>query len=261
MPSSKVLKEDQAALQVFDYNPQKFPVEVPEQANSFVRTSVDEVPKGGFRLNELISQQIGVSESEKKLLEERVEELAVQRLKDIQENAYKEAYDLGIEEGRENAFNSLKAELEEKMTQLDTLLASISTLKKDLVTFNETHIVQLLAHLAGKIAMREAEVQKDAIMPVLIQATEGAQATENVTVRISKPDMEFISSLREDLKKQINGFENLKFEVDEQISSGGCIVETNYGVVDATIEQRVEKVWAIFSEKSPIVKDKISEGT
>ncbi|MCB0385767.1 MAG: hypothetical protein KDD43_10270 [Bdellovibrionales bacterium] len=43
------------------------------------------------------------------------------------------------------------------------------------------------------------------------------------------------------------------------MQSGGCQVETNYGVIDATLEQRVERVLSAVREKMPRIKNTPSE--
>lgn len=256
MPSYKVLKSEDARMLAFDFNPQKFPVLVPESANDFVRTD-GQRPSSGFKLNELISAQIGVAESEGKRQEEQVDQLAVERLKEIQEKAYEEAYRIGLEEGKKEAFEAVRSDLLQKMEGLDGLIGKIASLKKDMVSFNEAHIVKAIAFLAGQVAQREIEVQSDSIMPVLVSIMNQSQENENVLIRVSKEDFEFIQNAREELDKQIDNFGNIKFEVDEDIKRGGCMIESNYGTVDATIEQRIEKVLKIFSEKAPTVKEKI----
>jgi hypothetical protein len=41
--------------------------------------------------------------------------------------------------------------------------------------------------------------------------------------------------------ERIQNFERIKFIADEKIKSGGCLIETEYGTVDATVEERVDR--------------------
>jgi flagellar assembly protein FliH len=50
----------------------------------------------------------------------------------------------------------------------------------------------------------------------------------------------------------------VKFEGDEAVTEGGCILETNYGEIDSRVEQRVEKLWEALVEAIPKVKDKVA---
>lgn len=256
--SSRILKQEVAEDIAFNFNPQKFPVEVPESASQFVQSG--EAPQEGssFKLNELISKQIGVSENEKARREEEIDALAVEKLKEIQEQSYKEAYELGLEEGRKEAFEACKEEFLGKIGKINETLEKITHLKKDLVAFNEAHIMKTIGLVASKIAFREIEIDKESILPVIASVMERSQAEEKVKVRISPEDFEFLQGLENELNKKIENYETIKLEADSSISSGGCIVEGNYGVVDATLEERVEKVWKVFAEKAPSVKDEVA---
>lgn len=264
--NSKILKLDEASKIAFDFNPQKFPVSVPQEAQSFTRKDGSdsseegqaEVPnRSNFKLNELIAGQIGVSETEKKETEAKVDALAVEKVKAVQEEAYKEAYEIGLEEGRQKAFEETKASLEERIESLDQLIKKITFLKKDLVSFNESHLLKAVASVAGKIALKEIQEQNDSVIDVIRSVMDNSQSDERVKIKISEQDFEFLESVKDELSKKIENFETIKFEVDSQITSGGCIVEGNYGVIDATVEQRVEKAWQLMLEKTPTVKDRV----
>lgn len=256
MPSFRVLKEEHANDVAFDFEPKKFPVEIPEVASDFTKEGALESTT--FKLNELVSEQIGIAENEKERLEEKVDALAVEKLKEVQEQAYKEAYELGLSEGRQKAFDETNAELTDKLESLNQLISKITNLKKDLVAFNEGHIVKTLCALASKIAFREITENEETIIPVISSIMESAHTEERLKIRVSEKDFEFIARVEDELKKKIENFETIKFEKDESVNPGGCIVEGNYGVIDASIEQRVQKIWDLFAEKTPKVKDQVS---
>jgi flagellar biosynthesis/type III secretory pathway protein FliH len=46
---------------------------------------------------------------------------------------------------------------------------------------------------------------------------------------------------------------HLRVEKSSTVSPGGVIVETNYGAVDATIEQRIKKIREAILSKVPTV--------
>ena len=43
--------------------------------------------------------------------------------------------------------------------------------------------------------------------------------------------------------------------MDESIETGGAFLETNIGMIDASIQQRVENIWESLKDKLPYVKD------
>ena len=59
------------------------------------------------------------------------------------------------------------------------------------------------------------------------------------------------------MKRIFEFLKKIRLEGVEGISEGGCIVETNYGQIDARFEQRVEKLWEAVSESIHRVKPRI----
>ncbi|MEK7355206.1 MAG: FliH/SctL family protein [Bdellovibrionota bacterium] len=256
--SKQVLTKEEAEKLVVNYTPRKFPAVVSKTASAFVAFQSrhsDDPAVASFRLDKIVAQQTGVAELERLSIEEKVEREALSRLKDLQENAYQQAYQLGLEEGREKAYVESVEHIKNSIGSLQTLLGSIENLKADLVTYNETHIVRLCFYMAKRIAMDEVADRRELILNVVSQAIQNAQSEEELTIRVSPADLQFIEQMKEKLTKEFEPLKRAKLEASDEIRDGGCVVETNYGNVDATVEQRIEKLWDAIAGKLPKVKD------
>ncbi len=130
--------------------------------------------------------------------------------------------------------------------------------KADLVSFNETHLVKLVFHLAAKLARRELAEDPSLIVEVLRVAAEMALQDERVSVQVSTVQFEYLEELKKQNKRELEFVKKIRFEPNESITSGGCIIETNYGEVDATVEERVNRLWETLVENTPRVKDKLA---
>jgi flagellar assembly protein FliH len=256
--AKSVLPKDDAQKIAVAYSPRKFPQAVTPAASGFVAFQASQEAAGfesSFQIDHLVAQQTGIADIERASIEERVEKEALVRLKELQEQAYKQAYALGLEEGREKAYQETSEILSQRLASLESLIQSVENLKPELVSFNEAHIVRLAYVMAKKIAMDEISERPDLILNVIRQAIQGAQSDEAVRVRLSQADFDFVEKMREKLGKDFDVLKRAKFEASESVTPGGCIVETNYGDVDATVEQRVDKLWESLASKRPKVKD------
>ncbi|HEX4922862.1 MAG TPA: FliH/SctL family protein [Bdellovibrionales bacterium] len=252
MSNRKVFKKEEAENLVLEFTPKALDAQIPAVARDFLSEN-QKRPKS-FRLNELVAQQTGISEIERLSLQEKIEARALEKVREIQENAYREAYNLGLEEGRKRAFDEEKDHLLERLGQFDRILTSISHIKTELAIQNEAHIVRLAFELAKKLFFEQLQERPDRILPVLRQAIDLAQSEESVLVRLSEQDHKYIEEFRTKLSKEFDFIKRMKFESSPDIHDGGAVLETNYGVVDATIEERVDKLWSILKEKAPKVK-------
>lgn len=253
--AKSVLSKEMAEKTVLEFVPVRFDLGTPEQALNYLA----EKGKGSdFRMNDAVRVQTGIDQVEKGSEEERVEVAALEKLKEIQEGAYKEAYNLGLEEGRKQAFEAVSTEIAERMQSLDTLLNAIKDIKKEIASFNEAHLIQLVFRMASRLAKTELSGNNEAMIQILRDSVSLSQDEENITVHVSQSQFEFLEELKKETGREFEFIKRIRFEPSADVSDGGCIVETNYGEVDARIEQRIEQLWTVLSENTPKVKDKVA---
>ncbi len=244
-----------ASLKVLDYVPPKFEMGTPDEAHAYLDTK----ERGqDFRMSDVIRIQTGVKEIEAGNFDEKVETVVLERLKQVQESAYQEAYQLGLEEGKHDAIKAVSTEITAKLEKFDKLISSCTTIKNELFQFNEAHIVKLAMHMASRLAAVEIKSDPNSLIAIMRSALEIAQSEESVVVQVSPAQFEFCETMKKETGRDFEFLKNVKFEAVQEISEGGCIVETNYGEIDSRIEERVARLWETMSESMPRVKDKLS---
>jgi len=255
MPWSKaVLKKISAEKTVIEFIPQKFELGTPQQAMDYLSKKEQ---GSDFRMNDTIRMQTGVDRIEENTLQRTVEEKAIEKLKTIEEEAYKAAYQLGLDEGIKKAFEENSKLIAEHLQELSKVLNSLATMKKDIFSANESHLMQLLFTMAAKIAQHQLEINNDALTEVIRNAVTLAQDEEEIHVQVSKGQFDFITGLKNETGREFEFLKKIKFEANENIRDGGCLVETNFGEVDARVEQRVALLWDELKENLPRVKTKL----
>jgi flagellar assembly protein FliH len=252
--SKNVIKKHSASERVLEYTPQKFELATPDQAIDYLQRKEG----SDFEMSEVIRVQTGVDNIETLSLEEKIEQGILEKIKDIQEKAYQEAYQLGLDEGRSEAFQQSSREINERLDEFEGMLKNIANLKRDLMSFNESHLVRLTFHMASRLAMHELKANESSILDVLRTAIERVQDEENIEIRVSNEQFDFVETLKTESKRELEVFKNVKFVADEGISVGGCVIETNYGEIDARLEERVHKLWEAIFDAMPKVKDKVA---
>ncbi|MCB0385768.1 MAG: hypothetical protein KDD43_10275 [Bdellovibrionales bacterium] len=187
---SNIVKSERSGDIVFDYNPKSFPIVVTQEATDFL--SAQGRVSSDFVISELVAAQTGIADIQRKGVEDKIEEIALQRMQEIEERAYKEAYDLGLIEGSERAFAEKKSELEGRLDQLDQLLKMFDEVKKTLMADNERQLMELLVQVAGRIALAEIEEDPESILKTMDMVLEDIHKDESVTIYLSKQDKDFL---------------------------------------------------------------------
>ncbi|MBX2987655.1 MAG: flagellar assembly protein [Bdellovibrionaceae bacterium] len=248
--SRSYLPKEVAQTKVLEFVPQKIDLGTPEAALEYLQRK----PGGDFRMNDQVEVTTGVDRIEKASDEERAERRALEMLAEIEEKAYQTAYQLGLDEGRKKAFEESDASIRQQMGSFGEMLQSMAEVKKQVLQQNETHMVKLMFHMASRIAMAHLDDNNEAILEVLRSAVALAQDEENILVRLHPQQIAFLEELRQQTGRDADFVKKIKLEGNADIRPGGCIVETNYGEVDARVETRLQQLWDSLADGLPRVK-------
>lgn len=255
MRSSNVLKALAAESKVLEFTPPKFELDTPEAAVEYLNKKKNN-PK--FRMSEVIRIQTGVKEIEEQTAEESVENKVLERIQDVQEKAYKEAYQLGLEEGRKEAFVKTKNEIDTQIEKLGQLILQIENMKTQLFKFNESHLMKLILHLSERLAYAQIKIDPSPIVEVMREAIQKSQLDEEVSVDIAPSQFAFLEELKKQTNREFEFLKKVKLQPSEGVTEGGCVIHTNYGQIDARIEERVNTLWSAIEETLIKVKDKVA---
>ena len=253
--SKNFLRKDAAANKVLEYVPKKFELGTPNQALDYLGAK-----KHGsdFQMSDVIRVQTGIDQIEKIDEEEKIEGKALEKLKEIQELAYQEAYQLGLDEGKKKAFAEFSFHIQENLDRFAKVIGHIEKMKESMMSFNEAHLVKLMFHMASRLAHTQLVDNNPLIIEIIKNSVNLAQDEEEIVVRVSSEQYKFLEELKTETAREYDFLKKVKLEPSNDITSGGCIVETNYGEVDARIEQRTQQLWEGLVDNMPKVKNKLA---
>src|SRR4051812_21816858 len=122
MSSTKfgVLQKEEALKVAIDYTPRKFPLTITPNAQIF-HSLQTEGGGSSFKIDRIVARHTGVAELERVSLEEKVEAEALAKLKEVQESAYQQAYELGLQEGRDRAYQEHTEQITQNLNSLEAV--------------------------------------------------------------------------------------------------------------------------------------------
>ena len=252
--SKNFLRKDAAENKVLEFVPQKFELGTPTQARNYLNAK-----KHGsdFEMSDVLRIQTGIDQIEKINEEEKIEGKALEKLKEIQEKAYQEAYQLGLDEGKKKAFTDFSIHIQENLDRFAAVIGQVEKLKESLVSFNEAHLIKLMFHMASRLAHTQLENNNPLIVEIIKNSVNLAQDEEEIVVRVATEQFDFLEKLKTENGREYDFLKKIRLEPSAEVRPGGCIVETNYGEVDARIEQRTKQLWEGLIDNMPKVKNKL----
>ena len=150
-----------------------------------------------------------------------------------------QAYLRGFNKGEKAGFKTGKEKIESVFNNLQNVVSELAKLRKQIFNDSEQEIVKLALAIARKIVCHEIKLNKDTVIDVTREALKRVEAHEKIKIRMKPDDLECFENLD---PNQICNNENVTFEAEETISSGGCIVETDAGDFDARIEKQLQAI-------------------
>lgn len=246
MPSSKsYIDKEQAEQVAIAFEPSVIQFDGSANAREVVLERKD---VSDFRVDKIVSQMTRLDEVERQNREKEIEAEALRLSQEVQERAYQEAHELGLKHGKEEAFETEKARINEEIQSLKLMMQEIESIRLGLLKENKSHILNLCLYISERLLMKEIETKPDYILSVIGKAIEMAHGEEELTLRLSPEDFDFITEHDSEALENFGFTKKTKFEKDQSVDRGGLILDTNYGVIDATTQQRLDKLRKFFDE-------------
>ena len=100
---------------------------------------------------------------------------------------------------------------------------------------------RLALAICSSIIGEQVRVDPNTVGKIARRALQESIVGDTVSIVVNPDDQHAIAAAQPDLKK-ISGGAQVSIEIDPSIARGGCIIRTEFGEVDATIEALVESV-------------------
>lgn len=100
-------------------------------------------------------------------------------------------------------------------------------------------IVPVALKAAKKVVGREIELKPATVLDIVRSNLKAVTTHTQITIYVSKKDLDLVEKERDDLKKLFEKIETFTIRERGDIEPGGCVIETEGGIINA----RLENVW------------------
>jgi flagellar assembly protein FliH len=179
-------------------------------------------------------------------------------LKEVREKSLlmeKEAYEKGFAQGEKDGLELGQKRLETVLQQFKNIFVEIGIQRKDLHKTFEKEMVHLVLSLCKKILRRELNGCEEMVRVTLHEAFQHVVDRRKVVVHLHPADYRHLSGHPEILPWADQNPDGIRVVEDPGITRGGCLLETSFGVIDATVESQFDEiaslVWSRVEGLSP----------
>jgi flagellar biosynthesis/type III secretory pathway protein FliH len=165
---------------------------------------------------------------------------------DAYQKGFNDGLDKGTVEGERRGFECASKNLEPLLDSFRIALLQLKNLRAGTLGQIEKEVVELAIAIARKVVCREIEMDREIVLYVAREALSRIDEPGKITIKMSPQDFEFINAASYKLSDEIGNIDNVSLEAADNIQSGGCIIETSMGEIDARIENQIHAVEESF---------------
>lgn len=147
----------------------------------------------------------------------------------IKKSAFEEGYRAGIEKSQ--------ADLEKFRNEL----ANFMSARKDVFEYVAPDILEISVEIAKKIIKKEVESDPQVLINTIIDVLKTVSKSEpKIVIRVRPQAVQFIKDTIPNITYQYGIDSKINIVADPSVEEGGCIFQTNNGIVDASIDTQLE---------------------
>ncbi len=158
--------------------------------------------------------------------------------KESLEEAVRRAYQQGFEAGKKEAL----AQIEEQIRSLSSVVEELLAYKEQIYREAEKDLVELAFTIAEKIVNTALDTDRSLVLNIVSSAISRMKEVEEMTIFISPEDEPILLERKDDILQGITA--KVNFVPREDVSRGGCVIQTSMGRIDAMIGSQLEEIKA-----------------
>jgi flagellar assembly protein FliH len=149
----------------------------------------------------------------------------------------REAFAKGYAQGERAGIEAGGKRAEAMLRRVAQTLTDLASLRETLIQQTERQMVQLSITIARRIVHREVSLDPELIAAMAHVALKKLGTSSPATIRLHPEDYTVVAH-----EGETWGNGNVKVVPDPAVARGGCLVESEFGRIDASIERQLEEM-------------------
>ncbi|MGI6065991.1 MAG: FliH/SctL family protein [Bacillota bacterium] len=154
------------------------------------------------------------------------------------QKGYREGFARGLTEGKEKGLNQLADAYRQALQVLDQAENFRVNTTKEL----EPEIVKLAVAMAEKIIFAKLAKDGEAIVSIVRQGIKQLAAPKQINIFVHPSDGEKLLAQQRILQAEVPDSVPLKIIVKNDLAPGSCLIETDKGTVDASVQTQIKEL-------------------
>jgi len=167
---------------------------------------------------------------------------------ELKETLRKEGYNEGIDKG----YATGTEEVQRIVERIHVVLTKAIERRNEIISESEGQLVQLVLQIATKVVKVLSENQKNIVVNNVVQALRKLKSKADVIIRVNLSDLKITTEHTKELIEKFERVNSITVMEDSTVDPGGCIIETDFGQIDARISSQLREIEEKILELTPI---------
>ena len=159
----------------------------------------------------------------------------------------REAFTKGYAQGERAGAEASARRGEAALRRLAQTIEELSNLRAELLQKTERQVVELALAIAVRVLRREVSVDRELLIAMAKVALERLGENTSATIRLNPEDFAVIGA-----QAHLGEHDVVRVVADPLVSSGGCLVQSDFGLIDAGIDAQLGEVAAALGVAAPV---------
>ena len=156
----------------------------------------------------------------------------------LEKEAYEKGFAQGEKDGRELGMKKIVKSIE----NIENLFVELGNLKTEILKQCEKEILELVFSIAQKIIHKKIDEDDKIIKEAVIEAMHSVTEKSQIVIKVNPEDYDTIENMKPEFFRTFKDLKSIVVTPDLSANRGGCLLETPYGDIDASVEARLDKI-------------------
>ncbi len=157
----------------------------------------------------------------------------------------KQAYAEGFAQGEQDAKALSEKQIEPLVATLANVIAELTDTRRKLRHQIESEVVALALQVSRKVVGQALQTNPELVAGIVNAALAHVDDPEKICIRLNPADIKHLQATAGSDLLEANA-DRIHFEEDSGIDAGGCLVQTEYGEIDARLDKQFQAIEEAF---------------
>lgn len=138
---------------------------------------------------------------------------------------------------------------QEGLAQVTELLAKARVDYDQMIQNARQDMLNLAFRIAEKIIGKKLEMDQTIIIDIAKQALQTVRQSKQITIRVNPDDAKLMREQQDAMADAMGHGRIIDIAEDVKIARGGCIIESEFGTVEAQLQTQLERLKKVLTER------------